>query len=204
MKDILIKVVNQELIRQDKDKIIAKTHNYIRLKFQFSREWEEAVKYAIITTSSGDSYEYVLENESIVLSEDIMMGKFFKVSCYGIFTDGSRITTSVKSIILLESGYTANASSEGYIEAMIDNINEQLLSKIDNITYNDDRLQAWSGEELICSIPISISWDNIQGKPDVFPPEAHTHEASNILDMEDSVDTILNNFLDVFIERLDE
>ena len=112
----------------------------------------------------------------------------------------------MKSIIFLESGYTPNAKSGDYIKQTIKEINEVLLSKIDNLTYHGDTLQAWSEEELICSIPITSnpSWNSITDLPEEFPPTAHTHTVDEIIGMNENIEDELCDFLDELIEKLIE
>ena len=184
MNIVEFEVDNQILSRKTKSKIVNKSHNYLKLCFDFSAEWDNCThKYLICKTGEGNyQFDVTMEtvdedvNEVVIVPFPLITERYLYLTLYGTFSDESRITTNELVLKFVHSGYTTDISSidpeKGKdvimrFEQELDQIKETLTTKVDNVIVENHYIKGFcNGNLLFC-----FSLDN-----------THEHSSNNITD----------------------
>lgn len=184
--ELKFKIENQKLTFLDKEFIVDKSNNYLKLFFEFAtQDWNDLHKFAILKNSKRKAYQFrITDKEAIIVPSEVLIGKYFLISIYGADINTNRITTNEIRINLKQSGYTANISQ-------IHDTGRDIFIEM---------------EELIDNLPavaVSGSYNDLLDIPLEFPPEPHTHESQDITDISDTIgaDTrvMLYNLKDIIL-----
>lgn len=179
--DITFQVKNQIIRRTDNNSIVQLSENYLCLKFSFTDDWNDLVKFILIKTSEGTT-RIALVDDSVVIPAEFLDSDKLNFSVYGVVSENdtvTRITTNKVGLILFDTGYTSKYTET--IERTETDLVEEIYLAIDkksDKTYVDAALE---------------------GKSDV----GHTHVKSDITDFshnhderyytESEVDEIIEN-----------
>lgn len=152
--DLKFTIENQILLRKDKSVIVNKSIDYVICHFKFlSEDWRDIEKFAIFKSERGEAYNVNLGTGcdcSCMPPADVLNGSFFRVSVYG----GNRITTTEKTVVLLESGYTSDIKNPSADEVdVFTQIYDTLNKKIEDITFDDGSLKLYVDNKLVKVIP---------------------------------------------------
>lgn len=208
--DFIVK--NQILSRNDEKVIANKSKNYLVCNFSFlSEDWRGIEKFAIFKDENSSAYNVNLGTSckcSCTPPSDVLSGDFFRITVYGCY-EGNLITTTEKTVAMLDSGYTCNIQSPcDNGEDVFGQIFDLLNSKIEDIVYDDDSLLIYSNGQLVNTISIfsqdlvndlldtfnlstlafTGSYDDLNDVPETFPPSQHEHMTEDILDFENNVE----------------
>lgn len=104
---IMFRVFHQTIYRADTLKPVAGSKNYLYAKFEFSKEWESAVKTVIFHEKGKTPIKRELDaNDECLIPADWLMEPGIKtVSVYG----GDLITANVAEVVVGKSGYSDSA-----------------------------------------------------------------------------------------------
>lgn len=206
--DLNFKINNQKLETQDKNFIVQKSNNYLRLIFDFQTDdWAGTTKFLILQNTDKENYLFEITNNSVTVPYDILIGNRFKISAYGLKQDNTRITTNIITILLHKSGYTTDLNN---IEDLTPSVVEDLYMKLNqkaSIESLDgksdiDHTHSVSDVSGLSSVAITgdyndlinkpesqnVEWDEVLNKPSSYPPSAHAHtEYVNITDIQDNL-----------------
>ena len=95
-------VINQKIVRTDDNYIVANSQYYLQMDFQFTRDWDDAIK--IITFRNGqDNPSIELKDDSCVVPWEVIKVPAFTFSIVGK-KDATIITTDVVKVIVKPSG----------------------------------------------------------------------------------------------------
>lgn len=187
------KINEQHVEKKDNVYLVNKTKNYLKFNFTFNETWDDYEKY-ILFHSKEKNYEFLLpydeemECYSITVPSQILLGKHFRFSLYGIKIideDETRITTNDFRVRLDHSGYTQDISSyddDTGIDDIFTIIQMELDAKADN-----DNVYNKADMALL-----------LLGKSDLN----HNHSHNDIVDFEIQVGTDLDSLLDGLTENI--
>lgn len=129
MEYLQIRVRHQSIERMDTRQVVADSHQYLGVKFDFrTADWDRAIKTAIFTQGNS-SYNVLLENDACVVPWEVLEGNKFTISVVGN-DNGSRITTDIVTITVIASGYE-NGETPSNPSA---SIYEQILAKLEALS----------------------------------------------------------------------
>lgn len=109
---IIFDVSNQSIERMDEFKIVAKSRNYLRAKFNFlTPEWNDVFKIALFIDKDKDPIHMCLDEDDTcdVPWEWLLTPGLKKVTVFG----GDRITTDVTLCMIYKSGYEDSSEASG-------------------------------------------------------------------------------------------
>lgn len=128
MAHITFSVKHQIIRRTDNFRVVAKSHDYLTVEFEFlTPEWNEVEKTAIFTSGS-DSYEMLIGQDGTCLVPHEVLtetGQVY-VSVYG----GSLITVNTAQFKVLATGYVDGLDSQ---TPPTPSIYEQILAHMQNL-----------------------------------------------------------------------
>lgn len=108
---IELDITNQKLEIVDTKYLVNKSHNYLKIKFNFNTsDWIDRTKFCLLQNNERVTYQFLIENGKVIIPSSVLKGKYFKISVYGVAEDNSRITTNQIRMKLAESGYTDEIS----------------------------------------------------------------------------------------------
>ena len=114
--ELKFKIKHQVLKRTDSHTIVDLSQDYLSCRFKFiSYEWEGLPKYVIFTNSSGTNNLIYLGTDmecTTYVPNEMLQGNKFKITVYG-FAGTNRITTTLRTITILPSGYTTDITPIG-------------------------------------------------------------------------------------------
>lgn len=126
-------VEKQSLERLDNDKVVNLSENYLRLKFQFSDDWDEFVKYILFKVDKQTYRLKLDEADSVLLPAGLLCGDKLIFSLYGLTGESDqdfvRITTNRLRVDLLESGFTHDVEPDIPVSEM--DIVEEIYNAIE-------------------------------------------------------------------------
>lgn len=172
-------VDNQILSQKDKTKIVNKSHNYLKLVFDFSTEWDTTVKKYLICKDSKGNYQFDVNEDTVIVPFPLIDERYLYITLYGVYPDKSRITTNEVVLKFVHSGYTKDISSidgeaaEDVISRFdleLEHIKEVISHMVDNITLEDGVLKGYSDGELVFSYTLD---------------DSHTHSMETITGFEE-------------------
>lgn len=109
--------------------IVQKTLNYLEFAFQFSTDWETLEKH-IYFKQGKDTYEYILQENSIKVPNFLVQENSFQVFLVGYnIEEHIRITTNTIKIGLKKSDYTTDIS---HYDDDIQDIYTLIIEKFDD------------------------------------------------------------------------
>lgn len=168
--DVQLHVYNQSVQRLDNYKPVANSRGYLHICVSFSEEWDNKTIDCIgYSTSAVQPIEFnpskTRENVWVVPPEVIKMPSF-SVSFVGIDENGTRITTNVIKIPIVESGYVSGTLPEDedftkYEKIMADIANAKkdveasatnIADKVTKEVVSDDEVSSgktWSSEKIM-------------------------------------------------------
>ena len=173
-------VDNQILSQKDKTKIVNKSHNYLKLVFDFSTEWDTTVKKYLICKDSKGNYQFDVNEDTVIIPFPLIDERYLYITLYGVYQDKSRITTNEVVLKFVHSGYTKDISSidgesaEDVISRFdleLEHIKEVISHMVDNITLEDGVLKGYSDGELVFSYTLD---------------DSHTHTIETIPDFSEN------------------
>lgn len=170
--ELEFEITNQELVlKTNTSKIANKSNNYLKLLFDFKTEdWFDKIKYCILKGSNHENYLFnIYDDEPVSVPSQVLTGRFFHVTLYGVGNDDERITTNVLKVRILESDFSLKFSSvQG-----------------DHDAFNELRNRIILLDESISIVGKTGVYSDLLNIPNSFTPAQHTHTASNITDFEE-------------------
>ena len=112
--ELKFEVNNQELVLiTDTSKIANKSNNYLQLFFDFlTDDWLDKTKYCILKSSDQENFLFnVYDDVPVKVPSQVLIGRFFYITLYGVGNDDERITTNVLKVRILESDFSLKFSS---------------------------------------------------------------------------------------------
>lgn len=99
------RAIGQGLTRADNNYVVAKSVGILKVKFNFSSEWQGARKEAVFQQGIKQAYNVYLDEDDIcVVPFQVINVNDFKISCVGTFEDGRIITTNEVKVGVVNSG----------------------------------------------------------------------------------------------------
>ena len=170
--ELKFEVNNQELVLiTDTSKIANKSNNYLQLFFDFlTDDWLDKTKYCILKSSDQENFLFnVYDDVPVKVPSQVLIGRFFYITLYGVGNDDERITTNVLKVRILESDFSLKFSSvQGDYDA-----------------FNDLRNQIRLLDESISLVGKTGEYSDLLNIPSNFTPAEHTHTASDITNFEE-------------------
>uniref|UniRef100_UPI00388FE4D0 hypothetical protein n=1 Tax=Methanobrevibacter sp. TaxID=66852 RepID=UPI00388FE4D0 len=162
--DLNFNIENQTLKLEKPKPLANKSHDYLKLNFNFKTEdWQDKKTYCILRDSQRKNYLFEI-NDGVLVPSCVVQSREFHVTCYGTGDDGVRITTNILKIRLVESGFTGDISSvSGDVDVVQD-----LYDLIQNL------------DESISDVGKSGSYLDLLDVPEIFTPSEHSHSTSDI------------------------
>lgn len=108
--DLSFDVKNQIIRRTDNNSIVQLSENYLKLKFTFTDDWSDLIKFILIKHSEGTT-RIALTDDNVVIPAEFLNTDRFTFSIYGVDSVNStvtRITTNKVALTLLGTGYTTD------------------------------------------------------------------------------------------------
>lgn len=171
-------------------------------------DWDGLNKY--VTFKTRDKNHIILiQDEEMIVPNDCLLQKSFKVSVHGTSTDNETvITTNEKVIIIDMAGFTHELTDNNDDETDISSIDLvnylQLKSKqfYDYAVIENNTIRLYNNGQVINNLPISITYDQITDKPASYPPSSHTHTQYEVTDLQEALDTDLDLLLTNLTEKI--
>ena len=169
-------VDNQILSQKDKTKVVNKSHNYLKLCFDFSEEWDETIKKYLICKDTKGNFQFDVNDDMVIIPFPLIDEDYLYITLYGVYPDRSRITTNESILKFIHSGYTRDISSidgEDAVDVIsrmdfeIEHIKEVMSHMVDDIVLEDGVLKGYSDGELVFSYTLD---------------DSHTHTVETITD----------------------
>jgi len=215
--DLEFSIENQIIRRTDTVKVVNKAKNIYRLIFTIAGEkWEDTVKY-IIFHFNNENYQYLLnydstlEKYSITVPEQVLYGKSFRFTVFGIKQIGeeeTRITTRVITVHSLNSGFTTHITTitdEPELD-IVTSLLQKLGTKYDDLIFDDNTLICRSEGEVkkVLTLPFEDYYtkDEADSLLDGKAETVHNHVVDDVTDFEENVDMDFDNFLTSLTENI--
>lgn len=100
-------VNKQRLTRNDCQKVVGDTYNYLYAMFDFSYDWEEVAQNAVFNNTTEDkNFTVPIVGNVCLVPWEVITSPNFTVSLYG-FTDTKRITTNEVMVPVTPTPYNA-------------------------------------------------------------------------------------------------
>ena len=101
-------VNKQRLTRNDCQKVVGGTYNYLYAMFDFSYDWEEVAQNAVFNNTTEDkNFTVPIVGNVCLVPWEVITSPNFTVSLYG-FTDTKRITTNEVMVPVTPTPYNAD------------------------------------------------------------------------------------------------
>lgn len=215
--DLEFHITNQIIRRVDTNKVVNKSKNIYKLHFTIEgEEWEGKIKY-ILFHYNNENYQYLLNYDdetdkyTIVVPEQVLYGKSFRFTVFGIQIideEETRITTRVITVHSLTSGFTTNITTitdEPDLD-IVTTLLQKLADKYDDLIFEDNNLICRSEGEVkkILTFPFDDYYtkDEADSLLDGKAETVHNHVVDDVTDFEENVDMDFDNFLTSLTENI--
>lgn len=177
MKNLKFNVRGQNIIPAFTEKIIADSKNYFIMSFEFSEEWNDFIKTAVITVNDT-VYNCVINNNGIITSENLPRFEkgALKIAVFG----GDFLVTDEIILNVHPSGYKEGIAPPYTPPDLYTQLTEDIYTKEENIT---------EIESTILSTALQIENDKNQIESYYSVIE---QQAANINQAKNQVDNVLN------------
>lgn len=176
MNTLEFKVDNQILSQKDKTKVVNKSHNYLKLCFDFSSEWNNTSRKYLICKDSQGNYQFDVEENMVIIPFPLIDEGSLYITLYGVYPDRSRITTNEVVLKFIHSGYTSDISGidgEAAVDVIarfaleLDEVKDEISTMADEVVLEEGILKGYHEEEIVFCILLN---------------DSHTHTVSTISD----------------------
>lgn len=206
---ILQFTITNQKISYEKVEAVNKSRNYLIATFSFmTSDWDDLNKY--VTFKTRDKNHIILiQDEEMIVPNDCLLQKSFKVSVHGTSDDNETIITTNEKVVIIDmAGFTHELTDNNEDETDISSIDLvnylQLKSKqfYDYAVIENNTIRLYNNGQVINNLPISITYDQIADKPTVYPPSSHTHTQYEVTDLQEALDTDLDLLLTNLTEKI--
>lgn len=135
--ELNFKVTNQRLEKCNDNFIVAKSHKYLKIFFDFTTEdWDDLSKFVILKNSKREAYMFDYSPEGIIVPSVVLDGNQFGVSVYGGDETAKRITTNEVGVLVTKTGYTEhiNSITDEDVDVFIE-VRRLLNTKFDTVDF---------------------------------------------------------------------
>lgn len=196
-----INIENQLLSVENPKRLINRSNNYLELNFNFlTEDWEDKIKYVILKNSRWKNFQFKIESEStIIVPGNVLIGRWFEITVYGISEDNERITTNLEHVLLRESGYTNCISPVNEDGGSCDVITDLYKRKLDAENYIID---GYIDDESENPVMNKVIASTITSQSETI--EQLSQDTVKIRDFDDCFDNRMNLWVQDFIDGINE
>lgn len=122
-------VNHQLLIRVDDNKPVEKSQRYLRVKFNFSDDWNPLTKYAYFLKNKSresDTVMVLIENNQCYVPSEVIKDGNFTIHLVGLGSDKEVVTTNKAKIILLGTGNISGVGPEEPYNPALEQLNAKI------------------------------------------------------------------------------